>query len=363
LNDPSRILVRCPNWVGDLVMATPALRALRARFPGAEITLLLKPALAEIVAGAPWHDRVVPLRTYGSDAAPGALLRAASALRRERYDLAILLPNAFSAAWLAKLARIPRILGYARNARSWLLSDRVPPPRERGRIVPVPMTRYYLDLVARLGCDTSRIDPELYVTPGEEAEAGAVLGRLGLDGARPLTLIMPGASFGSSKMWPPERFARAADALLARHGGAAAIFPGPGEVETAGQVAKAMRGRVAGAPVVGLGPLKAAVRRADLVLTNDAGARHLAAAFRVPHVVVMGPTDPRYTDLNLDHAVVVRRDVPCGPCHLKVCPLDHRCMTLIAAEDVVEAAERALVTRPRRSESGAPMGRLAGSAG
>jgi heptosyltransferase-2 len=328
-------------------MAGPALRALRAGFPEAEITLLLKPSLAGIVAGAPWHDRVVTLSTYGRDRGPRATWRAAAGLRRDGYDLGVLLPNSFSAAWIMKLGGVGRILGYARNARSWLLTDRVPAPREREQIVPVPMTRYYLDLVARLGCPRDRTDLELFVTPEEDAEVDALLRGLDLGSARPLVAITPGASFGASKMWPPDRFAEATDAILARHGGSACLFPGPGEEETVERVAKAMRRPVAIAPVIGLGALKAAVRRCDLLLTNDAGARHLAVAFRVPHVVVMGPTDPRYTDMNLDHAVVVRREVPCGPCHLKVCPLDHRCMTRIAAADVAEAAEAALATQAR----------------
>ncbi len=344
---PRRILVRCPNWVGDLVMAGPALRALRAGFPGAQITLQLKPSLAGIVAGAPWHDRLAPLHTYGRERGFRGTWRAAAALRREGFDLGVLLPNSFSSAWLLRLGGVGRILGYARNARTRLLTDRVPPPREHGRIVPVPMTRYYLDLVARLGCPVDRSDLELFVTPEEDAEIDALRRRLDLTGARPLVAITPGASFGASKMWPPERFAEAADALLARHGGVACLFPGPGEEETSERVAKRMRQPVRIAPVIGLGALKAAIARSDLLITNDSGARHLAAAFRIPHVVVMGPTDPRYTNMNLDHAVVLRRDVPCGPCHLKVCPLDHRCMTLITPADVVAAAESALATRVR----------------
>jgi heptosyltransferase-2 len=175
----------------------------------------------------------------------------------------------------------------------------------------------------------------LRVTSAEEAEIDALLGRLDLasasahrDHAR--------CVFRLVKMWPQR--ALAADAILDRHGGAACVFPGPGEEEAAERVAKRMRGRVAVAPVVGLGALKAAIRRSTLLLTNDAGVRHFAVALRVPHVVVMGPTDPRYTDMNLAHAAVLRREVPCGPCHLKVCPLDHRCMTGITVSDVVAAA-------------------------
>jgi heptosyltransferase-2 len=340
---PHRILVRCPNWVGDLVMATPSLRALRERFADSEITLLLKPALAGILAGAPWYDRLLPLRIYGEDRRWGRLGRAAAALRGEAYDLGILLPNSFGSAWMLRRARVRRRLGYARNGRGWLLTDRVPPPRERGFVVPVPMARYYLELVGRLGCDTDREDLELHVTAEEEAAADGEQEKLGLTGTKPLIAIAPGASFGASKMWPPANFAEVADAILARRGGAAWVLPGPGEEGPARTIAERMRGRVAVTwPPLETGPLKAQIRRCALLLTNDAGGRHIASALGVPHVVVMGPTDLRYTGLGGRRGAVVRREVPCGPCHLKVCPLDHRCMTLIRPREVAEAAERVL---------------------
>lgn len=340
---PSRIVVRCPNWVGDLVMAVPALRALREGFPRAEITLLLKPQLAELLAGAPWHDRLLPLEIYGARRRRGRLGRAARALRAERFDLGVILPNSFSSAWILWRAGVPRRLGYARNGRTLLLTDPVRPPREGGVILPAPMQRTYLDLVARLGCPVERADLALYVTPAERETMDARLEVLGLGGARPLLAIAPGASFGSSKRYPPERFAAAADAFLEKHGGAAVLLPGPGEEAEARAVAGAMRGRAAVCwPPVTLGPLKAALARSALLLTNDAGARHVAEALGVPQVVVMGPTDRRYGAMSERHAVVLRREVPCGPCHLKACPLDHRCMTGIGPEELAAAAETAL---------------------
>jgi heptosyltransferase-2 len=340
---PRRILVRCPNWVGDLVMATPSLRALREHFAGSEITLLLKPTLAGILAGAPWYDRILPLRIYGEDRRWGRLGRAAAALRRETYDLGILLPNSFGSAWMLRRAGVRRRLGYALNGRGWLLTDRVAPPRERGVVVPAPMVRYYLDLVGRLGCDTDREDLELRVTAEEEAAADREQDKLGLAGTKPLVAIAPGASFGASKMWPPARFAEAADAILAGRGGAAWLLPGPGEEGPARTIAERMRGRVVVTwPPLDTGPLKAIIRRCALLLTNDAGSRHIAASLGVPHVVVMGPTDPRHTGLSRGRGVVVRREAPCAPCQLKVCPLDHRCMTLIPPREVAEAAERVL---------------------
>lgn len=340
---PRRILVRCPNWLGDLVMATPALRALRERFPGSELTLLLKSELTGVVAGSPWHDRVAPLRIYGNDRRSGSLRQAAASLRRVGYDLGVVFPNSFSSAWMLRLGGVSRTLGYARNGRRWLLTDPVPGPREQGIRAPVPMNRYYLDLVGHLGCRTDRSDLELHVTAAEEEEVAERMRGCGIEGATPLVAIAPGASFGTSKAWPADRYAQAADEFIARHGGAAWILPGPREEKVAREVAAKMRQRVEVLwPPIGVGPLKAAIRRSDLLLTNDAGARHVAAAFGVPHVVVMGPTDPRYSHTGSQHAIVVRREVPCGPCHLKRCPLDHRCMNLIEPKDVVEAAESLL---------------------
>lgn len=343
---PSRIVVRCPNWLGDLVMATPALRALREGFPRAEITLLVKPHLAEVLAGAPWHDRILPLEIYGGGAPGGRWRRmenAAGTLRGDQFDLGVVLPNSFSAAWILRRAGVGRIIGYARNWRRLLLTDPVPAPRVRGAVVPVPMQRYYLDLVARLGCAADRADLTLYVTAGERETMEKRLREMGLSEARPLIAITPGASFGASKMWPAERFARAADGIIEKHGGAALLLPGPGEEREARAVAGAMRGRAEVCwPPVSLGALKAALGLSALLLTNDAGARHVAESLGVPQVVIMGPTDRRYGAMSENHAVVVRRDVPCGPCHLKTCPIDHRCMTRIAPEDVMAAAEIAL---------------------
>ncbi len=340
---PSRIVVRCPNWVGDLIMAIPALRALREGFPGAEIALLLKPHLAELMAGSPWHDRVIPLEIYGASRRRGRLARAARELRAERFDLGVVLPNSFSAAWILWRAGVPRRAGYARNGRSLLLTDRLPPPREGGVIVPAPMQRYYLDLVARLGCPSRGTELSLFVTAEESKVIAERLAGTVLAETRPLVAVAPGASFGASKQYPPERFAAAADAVLEKHGGAAILLPGPGEEREARAVAGAMRGRAAVIwPPVTLGPFKAALARSALLLTNDAGARHIAEALGVPHVVMMGPTDRRYSAMSERHAIVLRRDVPCGPCHLKICPLDHRCMTGIGPEEIAAAAEIAL---------------------
>ena len=340
---PSRIIVRCPNWLGDLVMAIPALRALRDGFPEAEITLLMKPHLREVFAGAPWYDRILPLEIYGESYRWGRMGRASASLRGGQFDLGVVLPNSFSSAWILRRAGVPRTLGYARNWRRFLLTDRVPTPRRWGAALPVPMQRYYLDLVSRLGCSADSTDLALYVTEEERETMEKRLREMGLSDTGPLVAIAPGASFGASKMWPPARFAKAADAVLAKHGGAALLLPGPGEEQPARAVAEAMQARAEVCwPPVSLGPFKAALAMSLVLLTNDSGARHVAEALRVPQVVVMGPTDRRFSAMSERYARVVRRDVRCGPCHLKVCPLDHRCMKLVQPQDVAAAAEVAL---------------------
>jgi heptosyltransferase-2 len=198
-----------------------------------------------------------------------------------------------------------------------------------------------LGLVEALGCAPRGTQLELFVTQEEQAEAAAALSAAGVAEGEPLAVIAPGASFGPSKQWPPGHFAAAADALAAH---ARIVLVGaPGERALAGEVAGAMRTRAADlSGRVGLGALKAVVRRARVALCNDAGLRHVAVAFGVPCVVLMGPTSLEKTALNLERVSVLVEDVACRPCYLRECPIDHRCLTRISPERAVAAALAAI---------------------
>jgi heptosyltransferase-2 len=335
---PEKILVRAPSWVGDLVMATPALRALRLAHPRAEIVLEGRRFLEGLVEGLPSIDRFM--------ADPGRgfrpLLGHARALRSAGFDWAILLPDSVRAALGPFLARIPVRAGYARDlARRALLTLRLDPPRERGRRLPVSMIERYLCITRALGCADRGDALELPVQDSARARMAERLEASGIASSEPVLLVTPGASFGSSKLWPLEHFARACDGIARDRGLRTLLAPGPGEEAIAAAIADGMETPAVNLadPPTTLAELVALVERARLVLTNDTGPRHIAVALGCPVVTLMGPTDPRHTAHLLERQRVLRAQVDCSPCHHKTCPIDHRCMTRLTPDRAVAAAK------------------------
>ncbi len=332
------VAVCAPNWVGDVVMATPAFRALRESMPHAEITLVVRAYAIQVLNGAPWFDRV--FRIEGNPRSAIAMLRTAKALRSSPADLAVVFPNSFRSALAAWLGGSRIRIGYGRDMRSAILTRAVKRPSRDGRFEPRYMVDYYLDLVADLGVQAESRKIELFVTPEEEEAWADLRKRLGLDGKGGLAGINPGAAWGSSKCWPPERFAEAADLIAGGTGARIIVLAGPGEERVQKAIVSAMRSPAI-APAskdVPLGLLKPLVRDLSLLVTNDTGPRHFANAFRTPSVVVMGPTDPRYTSDPAENAVVLRSNRDCMPCHLKKCPHRHECMLDVTAGMVADAA-------------------------
>ena len=340
----NRVLVRLPNWVGDVVMATPMLRALRAHLPEARIDLLGKPSLQPLVDGLPFYDEYVAL--------PRSIAgrwRLADALRARDYEVALILPHSFGSAWPMALARIPRRVGYTKYAsRRWLLTDPLPVAYDDdGRFVPTPMYELYLGFVRRLGGPgNADLWPELPLAPQTAAEVQALRERHGLLDT-PYIILNPGASFGASKLWTPEGFAAVADALHAETGARIVLVGGPDEAATGQMVldhATAPVVDLCHAPV-GLATLYGLIAECALLITVDSGPRHMAVAARKPVVVIMGPTDPRYTNACLDRTAIVRlADLYCLGCHYKTCPTEHECMRLLPPQRVIDAAFGLLAT-------------------
>ncbi|HTE06150.1 MAG TPA: lipopolysaccharide heptosyltransferase II [Planctomycetota bacterium] len=346
---PERVLIRLPNPIGDSVMSTPALAALRAHWPEARLVAAGPGSATALLAGLPSVDE---LRTIPSRRAPGgprALAAAAAALRAERFDLALLMANSFSSAWMVWRTGAARRVGYGGGGRALLLTDVVPsapePPFHR---MPQPMVEFYFRLVEHVGAPRGSHRTQLVVTDADEERGQAWLARHGLLDGAPLYGMHGGASFGPSKLWYPERWAAVADTLHARHGGRTILFCGPGEEADVRAIAAAARSPVASAAEdpIDLRTLKAVMRRLSLLIATDAGPRHVGVAFDVPCVALLGPTDPRFSSTNLQHSVLVRTGVACSPCHRKVCPLPepahHCCMREISPEMVLAAAERLL---------------------
>jgi heptosyltransferase-2 len=217
-----------------------------------------------------------------------------------------------------------------------LLSHRVQPHRENGKIAPLYMAREYLDLLQPLGCADDGAGLALYAP--EELRTAV---RTRLDSARPIVGIAPGAAFGPSKRWLPERFAAVADALRETANAQCLLFTGPGEEDTRDAVLAAARHPLLDVqqPAPSVAKLKAGIAELDLLIGNDSAPRHIAIAFGVPVICIMGPTAPAYTTSPYERGEVIRVDVDCGPCQKPTCVTDHRCMKQITAERVVEAAQ------------------------
>ena len=337
--ETERILALVPNWLGDVAMCTPALRALRRQFPEARLTVAGRASACALLDGLPWIDRLLPIPNRPG---LGAMLKLRGRLKPHARDLAVIFPHSFRNALLASIAGARRRVGYDRDGRALLLTDAVPPCREGGRIKPIYMAKEYLDLVSVLGCEDDGAGLELHADAGESKAVLECIQRARESGGGkgPLVGIAPGAAFGPSKRWPAERYAAVADRMAEAHGACCVLITGPEEEDTREAVRAAARTPLlechGGHPTVAR--LKATVAQLDLLIGNDSGPRHVAIAFGKPVVCVMGSTSPRYTDSPWEQGRVLRVDVDCGPCQKPNCETDHRCMTGIAVEDVVEAA-------------------------
>ena len=331
------VAVFLPNWVGDVVMATPAVRALRAHRPAARLLAVGRPYVADTLAGNPWFDAFVPFDRNR----PGAVVRR---LRRERADAAVLFPNSFRAALVARLGGCRTVVGFARYGRDILLSHRLYPARGRdGRPRPVPAIDDYNRVVRRLGAPDPGHRMELFTTPADDRAAAAAWAGLGLGRFSEVVGLNPGGAFGAGKHWPTPHFADLARTLVARRGAGVVVLCGPGERDIARDIARlaARPGVVSLADTpLSLGLTRAVVRRLGLLVTTDSGPRHFAAAFGVPVVTLFGPTHVGWTETYYEKAVHLQKPVPCGPCQQRACPLGHhRCMTELSPGDVFAAAD------------------------
>jgi heptosyltransferase-2 len=335
------ILVRCPNWVGDIVMATPAFECLRNSFPKAKIIACIRKYALGVIDGGPWFDGVIEC----NDKTLSGLMQTISHIRNAYPNMAVLFPNSVR-SWLeTKFGGVELIYGYRRNLRKIFLTGGPKPVRTHDGIKPMPMVDYYLELCRSLGLSIPEtIKPRLFISDQLQEMGERRLAAYGINAQDKVIGLNPGASFGSSKCWPPEYFARLAELLEAQLDCKIILFAGPGEEDIAGDiVGKSLATIINTAPDrIDLANLKPLVKRCDLLVTNDTGPRHYAVAFDVPVVVLMGPTNPLYTSANLDKTIVIRKDMECSPCHKKICPTDHRCMKDISPETVFENVKKML---------------------
>ena len=368
---PRKILVRGVNWLGDAVMTTPALQRLREALPETQITLLTPEKLAGLWDHHPSVNEVMTFRREETALQIGRRLRAGN------FDAALVLPNSPRSAVEVFLAAIPRRIGYARPWRNLFLTQRVPPRPEavsmrrrpvaeikriltlttppRAEVIPAGahQSGEYLHLAATLGARREPLPPQLVVT---QAEVQALKRRFNIlpeaGEARAWLGLSPGAEYGPAKRWPPARYVAAAMELGQRARCRWLLVGGPAEVDLATRMAAEIRGEVMNlAGQTTLRELCAALKMCAVVLTNDSGPMHVAAAVGTPVVALFGSTSPELTGPGLPGDArhrLLKGNAACAPCFRRECPIDFRCMQGISVEGVVEAVLRTLQQQGRR---------------
>jgi lipopolysaccharide heptosyltransferase II len=334
LQNPDRLLIRAPNWLGDAVMALPALAAIRAALPGTHIAVAaigsVAPIFYETTAASP--NQVLTISDRSSEV---------KAIGEEAFDAVLLLPNSFRSAWNARRAAIRERWGFATSFRGFLLTRRVAVPRRR-----LHQSAYYLALVRGLGFDAAESIPRMTVRPETAARASELLAKSGVAPSATLVGFAPGAAYGHAKRWPPARVAEVVT-RVSRERGAVSVLVGAHADRDAGrEIESSLPVGVSVVNLIGrtdLRQLAGVLARCSAFVSNDSGAMHLAAAVGVPVTAIFGPTDERVTAPLGDHDVILR-EVFCRPCMLRDCPIDHRCMKRITSDEVFETVAGRLST-------------------
>lgn len=333
--DPKNIIVRMPNWIGDLIMATPVLTDLRKAFPKSSITAMCKSPIADLLREDAAIDELFCFTKPSNDFSRREERRnIIEKIIGGKYDLGLLLTNSFSSAWWFWQGKVKRRLGYGAHFRSFLLTDCIKMPKESIHQVDV-----YKKLLGALGVPHSNTAPRLHLSEREREIAMTLLEQRGYTKGRPLIGINPGAAYGSAKCWPSERFRELAMRLLDQ---ANVVFFG--DSATAPLVKEICQDlpssviNLAGA--TNLRELACLIQDCDLLITNDSGPMHIGAALSTPLIALFGSTDDRATGPWGQSDAVINKRVTCSPCFKRKCPIDFRCMKEISVNEVVQFARK-----------------------
>lgn len=326
-----RLGIILPNWIGDVVMATPTLRAIRKHVPTEDkIVGIMRPYVAQVLAGNSWLDETICYSKKKSESAlSGSQLRRR--LQEENLDAIVLLTNSLRTAWMAWRSGARERIGYSRDGRGWLLTTKLYGPRQGRRLSPLPQIDSYLNLAYAMGCPQEIARLELATTLEDEAEADRVWQQLGLPQENKVVVFNSGGAFGAAKDWPSEYFAELAQRIVRQNDMHVLINCGPKERETAQSIVR----RAGDSRVVSLaeqddlpiGLTKACIRRSRLLVTTDSGPRFFGIAFNKPVVSLFGPTSVLATRTHSELEVSLSMQLDCQPCMEPTCPLNHhRCM-------------------------------------
>ncbi|GAB6905989.1 Lipopolysaccharide heptosyltransferase II [Desulfosarcina cetonica] len=334
----NHLLIRGTNWIGDAVMTTPAVRAIRANFPTARISMLAKPWVAPVFTHSPDVDQVIVYEAAGRHAGVAGTIRLARDLRRYRFDAAILLQNAIEAALIAFMAGIPIRIGFDTDGRRPLLTH---PVHRTQAIKSIHQTGYYLKILEGVGLAGGPPTLSLTLDPADRMRAGQLLADRGVTPGSPCIGLNPSATFGPAKQWFPERYAQLGDRLHRELGATILIFGGPADKELGRGICRQMT-----VPAIdfsgqtSLGTAMALIGRCRAFVTNDSGLMHVAAALSIPQVAIFGSTNHTTTSPFSANSRIVRVPIACSPCMQPVCPLGHmNCMRQVSVDRVADAVK------------------------
>ncbi|MDD5435358.1 MAG: lipopolysaccharide heptosyltransferase II [Nitrospira sp.] len=343
------IIIFLPNWIGDAVLSLPAIYRIRGLFPSSAISVIGLPHITELFREYPYVDDI---RVYPAKEQKAGLLPSANELGKSGFDLAILLPNSLRSAMIARLAGIPLRCGYNRDGRGLLLNI---PVKFNEDIKKVHQSEYYLNIVSELEFNPNILPStcgrelrgggtsKLYLSKKEEQNAEDLLSRNNICPGDLIIGINPGAAYGSSKRWHPERYGIVAGTLIKKYNSKIIVFGSHKETEIAEEIAA-----VADAPVLNMAgktsvrELMALIARCRLIITNDSGPMHIAAALGIPVTAIFGSTDPGLSGPIGNRHIIIKKDISCSPCFLRTCPTDLRCMDMISVEDVLEGVKEVI---------------------
>jgi heptosyltransferase-2 len=340
-NNIKRLIIRSTNWIGDAVMTTPAIRAIRKNFPNAKISILAKPWVTPVFESSPYIDNILIYGDAGKHKGLSGKLRLARELKQYRFDAAILLQNAFEAALITFFAGIPCRIGYNTDARSFLLTHSV---QCTPQIKKIHQTGYYLGILQGIGLKPDGLGLDLVVNKKYQKRAAEIMEEHGVSGTNRLVGINPSATFGPAKQWFPERYAALSDRIHEVFGADILVFGGPGDRELGRKISKMMKyPPVDLSGKTDLGEAIALINMCNLFVTNDSGLMHVAAALDIPLIAIFGSTNPVTTGPKGPNSKIVRVPIKCSPCLKPKCPEGHlKCMNEIDVDMVFNVAKEIL---------------------
>lgn len=335
-SNQSRILIRAANWVGDAIMTTPVLRALRKNYPKAQITVLAKPWVIPVYKNNPYIDRIMVYDNDRRHKKGLGTFTLISDIKNQKFDLAVLMQNAFEAALISFGGRVKERLGYNTDARGLLLNRAVKMDK---RLKQGHLIDYYLAILKGAGLVTCTRKLDLFLSDEDKFFVKNFLKQNDLGNGQPVLGINPGATGGTAKRWFPERYAELARILSKKFQTRVLIFGGPEDKKLGREINRMSRDcciNIAGKTT--LGQAFAMIDNCDLFVTNDSGLMHAAAALGINQVAIIGSTNHIATGPANQNSSILRIAVPCSPCMKPQCPTDHKCMSQISVEMVFEKA-------------------------